>query len=202
MSRADFWAAATNAVDGELILSFRWGRVDRDLCSLSSDRLPEATGCTEVEETFIDRMGVTWRDTVALIGAHTLGRGHDHFSGHDGTWVRNDEEATIFDTGFFTETVNRGWRPKTNNANVGTDWTWGGSAREVMMLNSNICLRYGIPDSDDQDCCTNTDVGCGQKHSDLPQCESSETVRPEAYQGFTEFTSRNSSAFFRAFATA
>mmetsp|Transcript_33438 Transcript_33438/g.50441 ORF Transcript_33438/g.50441 Transcript_33438/m.50441 type:complete len:451 (-) Transcript_33438:167-1519(-) len=201
MSRADFWVAAANGVIAEtsdgLDLPFRWGRVDRNVCSLSSGRLPEASGCNEVEETFIDRMGVTWRDAVALIGAHTLGRGHTRFSGHDGTWVQNDEESTIFDTGFFTETVNRGWRPRDTDA--GTDWTWGRN-RDVMMLNTDICLRFDIPDGDDQDCCTNTDENCGPMN--LPQCDSSEFVRPEAYQAFTEFTSRNNNAFYNAFSEA
>eukprot|EP00547_Thalassionema_nitzschioides_P009452 CAMPEP_0194227572 /NCGR_PEP_ID=MMETSP0156-20130528/42927_1 /TAXON_ID=33649 /ORGANISM="Thalassionema nitzschioides, Strain L26-B" /LENGTH=504 /DNA_ID=CAMNT_0038960059 /DNA_START=1198 /DNA_END=2712 /DNA_ORIENTATION=- len=202
MSRADFWIAAANAVIAEtsvgsgLSLPFLWGRVDRDNCPLSSGRLPEASGCTEVEETFIDRMGVTWTDAVALIGAHTLGRGDVNFSGHDGTWVQNDEESTVFDKGFFTETVNRGWRPRMTGA--GTDWTWGRNTG-TMMLNSDICLRFDIPDGNVQSCCTNVNQqGCGNR----PQCESSATARPEAFDAFEQFTNENNGAFYDAFSTA
>mmetsp|Transcript_15100 Transcript_15100/g.23017 ORF Transcript_15100/g.23017 Transcript_15100/m.23017 type:complete len:462 (+) Transcript_15100:72-1457(+) len=205
ISRADFWVAAANGVvaetsDGLLNLPFRWGRLDRNVCPLSSGRLPEASGCTEVEETFINRMGVTWKDAVALMGAHTLGRGHTQFSGHDGTWVETDEDSTVFDTGFFTETVNRPWRPR--GTAVGTDWTWGND-RDVMMLNTDICLRFDIPDGDDQECCTNTERNCGP--TNLPQCESSQIVRPQAFEAFEEFAGRDNNAniaFYSAFSEA
>lgn len=182
---------------GILNLPFRWSRLDRTACPLSSDRLPEASGCTEMEETFINRMGVTWKDAVALMGAHTLGRGHTLFSGHDGTWVETAEESTAFDTGFFTETVNRPWRPR--RTNVGTDWTWGND-RDVQMLNTDICLQFDIPDGDDQGCCTNTERNCGPTNP--PQCESSQLVWPEAFEAFEEFTSRNNDAFYSAFSEA
>lgn len=123
MSRADYWIASANAVitnaspDQSYRLPFRWGREDRDICSSSSARLPEPTGCSEVENTFINRMNVTWTDAVALLGAHTLGRGDADFSGHPGTWVQSDDESTIFDKGFYQEVLNRGWRPRNDN-----DW--------------------------------------------------------------------------------
>lgn len=82
ISKADFWVAAANAVirqtsNGGLNLkdSFVWGRIDRSSCPGSATRLPEATGCSEVEDVFLNRLGLTWTDAVALIGAHTLGRG-------------------------------------------------------------------------------------------------------------------------------
>lgn len=83
LSRADYWIAAANAVirqtsiDNRLDLkdTFVWGRKDRDVCRGSGDRLPEASGCSEVEDVFLRRMGLDWHDAVALLGAHTLGRG-------------------------------------------------------------------------------------------------------------------------------
>ena len=82
LSRADFWIASANAVirqtsiDNALDMkdTFRWGRKDTDACDGSGNRLPEASGCDEVEGVFLKRMGLRWSDAVALLGAHTLGR--------------------------------------------------------------------------------------------------------------------------------
>lgn len=88
LSRADFWIASANAVirqtsvDNALDLrdTFLWGRVDADTCVGSGDRLPIPGGCDESEGVFLTRMGLGWRDVVALMGAHTLGRGEDEVS--------------------------------------------------------------------------------------------------------------------------
>jgi hypothetical protein len=83
ISRADFWVASANAiihqtsVDNALDLreTFRWGRKDRDTCIGSGQRLPRPLGCQQVEAVFLTRMGLSWREAVALLGAHTIGRG-------------------------------------------------------------------------------------------------------------------------------
>mmetsp|Transcript_23458 Transcript_23458/g.34794 ORF Transcript_23458/g.34794 Transcript_23458/m.34794 type:complete len:530 (+) Transcript_23458:84-1673(+) len=210
MSRADFWVAAANAVVAEtsvarIDMPFRYGRIDRDDCPASSSRLPEPGGCSEVQATFIDRMGVSWRDAVALLGAHTLGRGDADFSGHAGTWVQSDAESTIFDKGYFDETVGRGWFPRRNGGNVGTDWTWGGNNRGVMMLNIDICLRFDIPEGDNQNCCTNTNQNC---RGVTARCDSSAEVRPDAFNAFEEFRNprgnrqTSNDPFYRAYETA
>lgn len=88
ISRADFWVIAANAVVKEtsvdnrldLVDTFYWGREDRDECRGSSSRLPSPESCRQVEAVFLERMGLTWRDAVALLGAHTLGRGHSEVS--------------------------------------------------------------------------------------------------------------------------
>ncbi len=85
LSWGDFWIIAANgvvyetSVDGmklDLIDTFLWGRDDRGSCPGSADRLPSSEGCRQVEGVFLERMGLTWRDAVALLGAHTLGQGH------------------------------------------------------------------------------------------------------------------------------
>lgn len=82
LSRADFWIASANAVIRQTSINntldlrehFTWGRTDRDSCEGSGDRIPAPTKCSEVENAFLVRMGLDWRDAVALLGAHSLGR--------------------------------------------------------------------------------------------------------------------------------
>ena len=76
VSRADFWIASANAVirqtsvnNGlDLRETFLWGRKDRDACPGSGDRLPTPAGCDQVEDVFIRKMALEWRDAVALMG--------------------------------------------------------------------------------------------------------------------------------------
>ena len=83
VSRADFWIAAANAVIRQTSINnsldmrdtFVWGRKDTNVCAGSGDRLPTPSGCDQVERVLLGRMGLTWADAVALLGAHTLGRG-------------------------------------------------------------------------------------------------------------------------------
>jgi catalase (peroxidase I) len=53
-------------------------------------RLPDgALGKDHVLDVFVSRMGFTVQETVALIGAHTVGRCHADRSGFDGPWTYN-----------------------------------------------------------------------------------------------------------------
>jgi hypothetical protein len=96
ISRADFWVASANAVihltsvDNALDMreTFRWGRKDRDSCIGSGQRLPRPSGCQQVEAVFLTRMGLSWREAVALLGAHTLGRGDRE--------VRSNRDSSCF----------------------------------------------------------------------------------------------------------
>lgn len=168
VSRADFWVAAANAVirqtsiDNGLDLRdiFVWGRVDADTCVGSGDRLPVPGGCDEVEGVFLTKMGLVWRDAVALMGAHTLGRGQVEFSGHEGTWVDTDGDAQRFDKQYYEEMYLNSWRPR-NMGESNQDWTTGRSlegGNTRMMLNTDICLVYDIDVYIDENlpCCTRT----------------------------------------------
>lgn len=51
-------------------------------------RLPDgALGKDHVLDVFVSRLGFTVQETVALIGAHTVGRCHADRSGFDGPWT-------------------------------------------------------------------------------------------------------------------
>ena len=84
ISKADFWIASANAVIRQtsvnnaldLKSTFKWGRKDAASCAGSGTRLPTTSGCTSVENVFLTRMGLEWRDAAVLMGAHTLGRGN------------------------------------------------------------------------------------------------------------------------------
>jgi len=85
ISRADYWIAGANCViditsignslGNSLRSNFKWGRIDNDDCEGSGDRLPDSSGCDETERVLIQNMGLSWKETVALMGAHTLGSG-------------------------------------------------------------------------------------------------------------------------------
>jgi len=165
ISRADFWIAAANAVirqtsiDGALDLrdTFSWGRRDRDHCRGSGERLPVASGCDEVEDVFLRNMGLDWGEAVALLGAHTLGRGESEFSGHGGTWVSSDEEAQVFDKQYYEEFFTDAWRPRRMGGRQ-QDWTTG-SGHDRLMLNTDMCLVFDIDENARRriPCCTRTD---------------------------------------------
>ena len=208
----DFWVASANAIihdtsiQQSLELPLRLGRVDSDICDNQGSRLPLATGCSEVENTFLNKMGISWTDAVALLGAHTLGRGSLQNSGFDGTWVANDNDSTIFDKSFYTEGINRAWRPR--DTNVGTnDWTWGGNNRGVMFLNTDVCLMFDIDDS--VECCTNVASG-NCRNGPTTQCSSARPKREEAVEAFETFANVNvgdgnlggNQPFYNAFRTA
>lgn len=163
VSKADFWVVAANSVIRQtssdalnLKDSFVWGRVDNASCQGSALRLPETSGCNEVEEVFLTRLGLSRRDTVALLGAHTLGRGDASFSGHHGIWVDTVSESLVFNKRYYEEIIRRAWIPRNENAD-NQDWTWGGRNGNSprFMLNVDMCLRFDIEHT--FPCCTRID---------------------------------------------
>lgn len=107
ISRADFWVVAGNLVieyastqvrpvggpvqmdpsPGTLYLPFRYGRVDAPTCS-DVGWLPDAGyNWSDMKKLFVGRFGFNVQETVAIMGAHSLGRCEYANSGYDGGYV-------------------------------------------------------------------------------------------------------------------
>ncbi len=141
-------------------ITLKYGRKD---CSTSPytdvvSPFPNAQlGLSHVLEYFADNVAsYTTRDTVAIIGAHTLGQTRFQNTGFNGLWTF---QPTRFDNGFYRELVSTAgkWIQNENNDTQSpsypesTTYQWdkttnGGSAT-VMMLNADIvsCYSETIP---------------------------------------------------------
>jgi L-ascorbate peroxidase len=108
LSLADFWVLAGNAAvrvastlpsgkipegglpmpQGPLELPFRYGREDDASCDgVDAAFLPSVQmGYAGTAAIFTKRIGMTPRQLVAVMGAHTLGRAQGVDSGFDGSW--------------------------------------------------------------------------------------------------------------------
>ncbi|KAL3784493.1 hypothetical protein HJC23_013636 [Cyclotella cryptica] len=164
ISKADFWVISANAVirqlsknqSFDLANTFLWGRKDAASCQGAGDRIPTGTGCREVEDTLLDAMGLQWRDAVALLGAHTIGKGHEAFSGHDGYWMPTVADSLVFDKKYYEELILRTWRSR----NIGTkEEDFVASTEEThehpqMMLKADVCLLYNTDRK--YPCCSKT----------------------------------------------
>lgn len=137
LSRADFWVLAANVAIKEAggpDIGFKWGRQDlADCAGKDAGLLPDAKeGYDEVVRVFITRLKLTPRETVALMGAHTLGRLETANSGFNGPWVRHADE---FSNEFFTGYEGVRWR----QANDGFHFTGGNN---LVMINTDVCLLF------------------------------------------------------------
>lgn len=191
ISKADFWIISANAVirqlskneSFDLANTFLWGREDAASCQGAGDRIPTGTGCREIEDTLLDAMGLQWRDAVALLGAHTIGKGHKavsasflnefvqthpdpspsynslthlQFSGHDGYWMPTVADSLVFDKKYYEELILRTWRSR----NAGTkEEDFIASTEEThehpqMMLKADVCLLYNTERK--YPCCSKT----------------------------------------------
>ena len=88
-----------------LQMTFRWGRLDcrfdDDNYNITSDDIypsPEMNNA-EVTNYFNAEFGLTAEQTVALLGAHTLGLAQTNQSGYDGFWLQG--KSKDFDNEFY-----------------------------------------------------------------------------------------------------
>ena len=139
VSYADLWTLA-----GSLAVGFthgpevphQFGRVDAPVGTKTPEngRLPDAAqGPAHVREVF-SRMGLDDKETVALVGAHTLGRCHIVRSGYDGKWTTNPLK---FDNEYFRNLLNLTWRPRNWNGPLQYEDAETG---DLMMLPADMAL--------------------------------------------------------------
>jgi len=155
MTRADFWAfAATVAIlatkeqatDNDILpdIPYFFGRED---CSTSPDL---DAGITNVKPfpggTFAWQESFNWlnanfgfdvEETVAILGAHTIGRAHASDSGFTGPWV---EEWGTFDNEYYKDILKDDWVQQTASNGL-KEWSKDGF---FIMLNADIGLFKDI----------------------------------------------------------
>lgn len=125
--------------------SFLWGRETKTSCD--PGRLPDPKdSCHAVEDNFIKKLGLSWTESAALMGVHTLGRAQSGNSGYNGWWTSGPDGAK-FDNFYFISLLGAGWVPaEAQGADGGTGkYQWirsDGGPVEDIMLNTDICMLW------------------------------------------------------------
>ena len=148
ISMADLFAiggtVAVRATGGPDI-QIKLGRIDVP-CECEADVFPSAEAPGDAENTFndlADRLGLSTRNMVALMGAHTLGRLNPDNTGYDGTWVL-EKDAGTFSNMYFTAKFCIPWLKVTkqfNNQEL-TEWIIDPRFGDVTFLNTDTILAF------------------------------------------------------------
>jgi len=123
---------------------FQTGRVDCPTAPYDEVEppLPQALkGLDHVLTFFADTFGFDEKETVAILGAHTLGAAHSDASGFAGPWVNRRQN---FDNAFYVDLLrsDRGWEMDRRGPRGARIYQWSSTntnARRIM-LNSDMCL--------------------------------------------------------------
>ncbi|RLV93489.1 putative heme-binding peroxidase [Spathaspora sp. JA1] len=111
ISYSDLWTLAGKLAIEEMggpTISWKGGRVDcRDARFVpQAGKLPFANKDAHHIRATFERMGFDDQETVALLGAHGLGRCHKRFSGWEGKWT---SKPIQFSNEFFQVLLNEEW---------------------------------------------------------------------------------------------
>jgi len=172
VSLADFIVIAGEAVMGftetshavnlklDFQNNFRYGRTTSATC-VDAVALPNpADGCRANEVTFLasDAFGMTWRQTAALMGVHTIGKASIQNSGYSGWW-QDEQNVARFNNNYYISIVNHGWGPETVQSSGKSQWNRedfnsdSGHLHPEMMLNTDMCLVYLDVFAESSNCC-------------------------------------------------
>jgi hypothetical protein len=131
---------------------FKYGRPTQKQCDASLGRMPDAEkGCTAVKQNLVTPLNLTWSQAAALMGGHTIGGASLGNSGYVGRW-KEANASRLFDNGFFTSLVLKGWSPLRAVADNPGKNAWrrsdiGADSRNKgyeMMLDSDMCLYHSF----------------------------------------------------------
>jgi hypothetical protein len=172
VSLADFMVVAGEAVMGftatstdvhlsqDFRSSFLYGRTTSATCE-NAVALPNPLhGCAANEVTFLaaDAFGMTWRETAALMGVHTIGKASIQNSGYAGWW-QDEQNVARFNNNYFISIVNHGWGPDLITSSGKSQWIRedsnddAGDLHPEMMLNTDMCLVYLDVFAESSNCC-------------------------------------------------
>lgn len=135
---SDLWTlagvCAIQQMQGPTI-PWRPGRTDRDVSACTPDgRLPDGSKDQTHLRAIFGRMGFDDRETVALSGAHALGRCHTDRSGYDGPWSFS---PTVMSNDYFRLLLDEKWSWKKWN---GPKQYEDKSSKSLMMLPTDMAL--------------------------------------------------------------
>lgn len=139
ISRGDLWTlggvVAVQESGGPKI-KWRPGRNDyTDKSKVPENgNLPDASKDGKYVKNLFARMGFDERETVALIGAHCLGRCHAHYSGYEGPW---GPSSNMFTNDFFVRLMQE-WHVKQWN---GKKQYEDDETNSFMMLPTDMALK-------------------------------------------------------------
>jgi hypothetical protein len=160
---------------------FQYGRTTNAGCAWAIGRLPNPEfGCdnvpNSVKTVFVDAMGLSWNESAALMGVHTLGRADPANSGYDGWWSEPTQQG-IFNNDYFKAIIDKGWKKETQSNPNKRQWIRSDVALDPnnleMMLTSDMCLSYSSTAllAANDNCCAWSHFGQNDPPS-LPHCGS------------------------------
>jgi len=214
ISRADFWAlAGIAAVDKGIEnanedcdsddcavpdsgLVFQWGRQDCSTSPYTTDDvgLPGSTLDHDgVMDFFATEFGFDENQTVALMGAHTLGQMNAENSGHSGVWTVG--EANDFNNQYFKDLVDPSISWKHRAISTKIQWNAPGIA---FMLNIDVALYIDIQtDADGESSCDFTTCEAASTATAVEAfAESNEVWIPAFTEVFTKMLAHGSSELY------
>lgn len=167
LSRADCWVLAGNvaiAAAGGQVIPFRFGRVDCDDESLYSDKglLPSAkpggNPWTHVSSIFHDRGGLSVREIVALLGAHSLGRPSSDANSNSGfsalPWVAGPQNnlqnpgGDTLTTKYYSSIVGIPWTKSTTKTGEWLHNRPNDESPDALMLDTDMALAIDVSSCD------------------------------------------------------
>merc|ERR1712086_368293 len=201
LSLADFWVICSNAAikssvaeaDAPLSVGFKYGRTDHtcvDCDVTGASRLPDESKSTDhVEDVFVTRMGFSKKETVALMGAHSMGKMEPLNTGYAGKW---DRTFAQMDNIYFEQILDRPWfrfdvdestkfggqAPYPDYVHEATKHEWRVANEPTAddfqddtnkLLNTDMCLAWAIGDGDDVN-----DETCSTRKCDETACEAND----------------------------